>query len=147
MPLLVCPQPPGSMWRGKTPVQHSSLICLPSNFLSTTQLKDHHSFLCQSAGWHRVTRVGWLRAGVEADEASTWGARPLLRPGQDPSSAWPVVDAAQQARQEVSPRPGSPWKESCSETPNGSPSGRSGVLDGGESVFLGAGAPSGLRLP
>lgn len=67
-------------------------------------------------------------------------------PGQDPSSAWPVVDAAQQARQKVSPRPGSPWRESSSETPTGSPSSRSGVLDGGESVFLGAGAPSGLCL-
>ena len=95
--------------------------------------------------------MGWLRAGwaprVEADEAGKWGARPLLSPGQDPSSAWPVVDAAQQARQEVSPRPGSPWRESCSETLTGSPSGRSGVLNGGESVFLGAGAPSGLCLP
>lgn len=93
-----------------TPASSASLpiSCPPLSSKTTTAS-------CANLQGGIVTRVGWLRTGwapgVEADEAGTWGARPLLRPGQDPSPAWLVVNAAQQARQEVSPRPGSPWRE------------------------------------
>lgn len=61
-------------------MQHSSFVCLPSDLLSTAWLKDHHNLLSQFPGWHRVTSMGWVRAGwapeAEADKAGTVGCQP-----------------------------------------------------------------------